>query len=41
MDGKNAVLYHAGRYHKIGEPVQKPDDAERESIKNLVEKHRK
>ncbi len=38
---KQPILYHEGKYHKIGEPVQKPSDAEREKIKKLVEKHRK
>ena len=38
---KPSILYHEGKYHKVGEPVQKPSDEMREKIKKLVEKHRK
>ena len=38
---KQPILYHEGRYHKVGDMIQKPSDAEREKIKKLVDKHRK
>lgn len=36
-----AILYHQGKYFNIGEPVKKPSDAERERIREIVEKFKK
>lgn len=37
----NPIIYHGGKYWKVGERIQKPEQAILEKISKLVEKHRK
>ncbi|QQG39640.1 MAG: flavin reductase family protein [Candidatus Aenigmatarchaeota archaeon] len=41
MSDKPPLVYHGGKYWKVGERVEKPSQDVLESIKRLVEKHRK
>jgi len=38
---KDSVIYHQGKYWKVGEKVEKPPDKDLELINSIVEKHRK
>lgn len=41
VTNKQSILYHEGKYYKIGETVQKPSEEVREKIRKLVEKYKK
>ena len=38
---KNPLIYHGGKYYKVGERIQKPPQNELDKISKLVEKHKK
>lgn len=38
---KEPLIYHGGKYFKIGEKIQKPDEETLDKINKLVEKHGK
>lgn len=39
--GKEPLAYHKGRYWKLTEALEKPEEEERERIRKLLEKYRK
>ena len=39
--GKESLVYHAGKYLKMGEKIQKPSQKELDRIREIVEKYRK
>lgn len=39
--GGEPLIYHGGKYYKVGENIQKPPEEIREQMRKLVEKHRK
>jgi len=41
VKGKEPIVYHAGKYWKLENPIVKPTQEERNKIKEIVEKHRK
>lgn len=38
---KNSLIYHGGKYYKVGERIQKPEQDELDKIAKLVKKHEK
>ena len=38
---KEPLAYHKTRYWKLGEPLPKPSEKERENVQRLLEKHKK
>ena len=38
---KDSLIYHGGKYFKVGERIQKPPQNELDKISKLVEKHKK
>jgi len=39
--GKEPIVYHAGKYLKLGNQVEKPSQEERDKINKVVEKYKK
>lgn len=39
--GKEPIVYHAGKYWKLENQVEKPTQEERDKIREVVEKHKK
>ena len=40
-NGKEPLAYHDGKYWKITQTIEKPNEKEREKIKKIIEKHKK